>query len=279
MYDNSDGDDSTGRHGDDSAGGHGDSAGTALVTGAAGGIGAAVARLLAERGTRVAAVDRDDARLSTVVEKLTADGLPVEARPADVTSSAEAEAVVEAVERETGPVDQLVNAAGVLRLGEARELSDEDWHATLAVNTSGVFFTSRAVVNRMVPRRRGAIVTVTSNAAGTARTGMAAYAASKAAATAFTKSLGLEVAPHGIRCNIVSPGSTDTPMLRGMNTGGAAATVSVAGSPEAFRTGIPLGKVARPEDIAHAVGFLLSDAAGHVTLHDLTVDGGATLGV
>jgi 2,3-dihydro-2,3-dihydroxybenzoate dehydrogenase len=176
-------------------------------------------------------------------------------------------------------VRHLVNAAGVLRLGQAHTLSDQDWNTTFAVNATGVFHVSRAVVNRMIPRGAGAIVTVASNAAGTARADMAAYAASKAAATAFTKCLGLEVAHRGIRCNVVAPGSTDTPMLRGMHTGDTAARASVAGRPEQFRVGIPLGKVARPEDIARTVAFLLSEDAGHITMHELTVDGGATLGV
>ncbi|MGW6709824.1 2,3-dihydro-2,3-dihydroxybenzoate dehydrogenase [Streptomyces sp. NPDC054956] len=250
----------------------------AVVTGAAGGIGAAVVRLLAEGGITVAAVDLDPGRLYAVVDALVAEGLPVRAHPADVTSSAEAEAVVEAVEREAGPVDYLVNAAGVLLLAEARALSDGDWSSIFAVNTNGVFFMSRAVVNRMIPRRRGAIVTVGSNAASTARASMAGYAASKAAASAFTKCLGLEVARYGIRCNLVAPGSTDTPMLHGMHSGGDAAAASVAGDPAAYRAGIPLGKVASPQDVAHAVRFLLSDEAGHITMHDLTVDGGATLG-
>ncbi|MFZ3468155.1 2,3-dihydro-2,3-dihydroxybenzoate dehydrogenase [Streptomyces sp. 4.24] len=250
----------------------------AVVTGAAGGIGAAVARLLAERGITVAAVDLDPGRLSAVVDELTADGLPVWAHPADVTSSAEAEAVVAEVERAAGPIGYLVNAAGVLLLAESRALTDRDWHSTFAVNTNGVFFMSRSVVNRMIPRRQGAIVTVGSNAASIARGAMAAYAASKAAASAFTKCLGLEVAQYGIRCNLVAPGSTDTPMLHGMHSGGDAAAASVAGDHAAYRVGIPLGKVASPQDVAHAVRFLLSEEAGHITMHDLTVDGGATLG-
>ncbi|MGV9566852.1 2,3-dihydro-2,3-dihydroxybenzoate dehydrogenase [Streptomyces sp. NPDC003480] len=252
---------------------------TALVTGAAGGIGEAVVRTLAERGVRVAAVDRDPARLAESVNRLTARGLRVTAVPADVTSAADVERAVGAVEDTVGPVEQLVNAAGVLRLGEARKLTDQEWADTFAVNTTGVFNVSRAVVNRMVTRDGGAIVTVASNAAGTARTEMAAYAASKAAATAFTKCLGLETARYGIRCNVVAPGSTDTPMLRGMHEDDDAVRTSVAGTPTAFKVGIPLGKVARPEDIAEAVAFLLSDEAGHITLHSLTVDGGATLGV
>ncbi|MDT0447165.1 2,3-dihydro-2,3-dihydroxybenzoate dehydrogenase [Streptomyces johnsoniae] len=252
---------------------------TALVTGAAGGIGAAVARALGERGATVAAVDRDAERLLQTVQKLTADGLNAEAFPADVTGRADVEAVVDTVERRLGPLDFLVNAAGVLRLAEARHLSDQDWETTLAVNATGVFLMSRAVVNRMVPRGRGAIVTVASNAAGTARTDMAAYAASKAAATMFTKCLGLEVAKHGIRCNIVAPGSTDTPMLSSMWHDETGRKGTIEGRPEAYRVGIPLGRLAEPEHIADAVAFLLSDQAAHITMHGLTVDGGATLGV
>ncbi|BDM72073.1 2,3-dihydro-2,3-dihydroxybenzoate dehydrogenase [Streptomyces nigrescens] len=252
----------------------------ALVTGAAGGIGAAVVRSLGERGAAVAAVDRDAERLADVVDKLRADGLQAAAFPADVTSSAEVEAVVDRVEYTLGPLDFLVNAAGVLRLSEARALTDEDWAVTFAVNTTGVFFVSRAVVNRMIGRGGGgALVTVASNAAGTARVEMAAYAASKAAATMFTKCLGLEVAKEGIRCNLVAPGSTETPMLSSMWHDESGPRGTIDGHPDAYRVGIPLGKIARPEDVADAVAFLLSDQAAHITMHDLTVDGGATLGV
>ncbi|MFD7409204.1 2,3-dihydro-2,3-dihydroxybenzoate dehydrogenase [Streptomyces sp. NPDC059866] len=250
----------------------------ALITGAAGGIGAAVARALGERGVTVAAVDRDADGLLRTVQKLTADGVSARAFPADITGRAEVDALVDTVEQQLGPLDFLVNAAGVLHLGEARHLTDQDWDATFAVNATGVFVVSRAVVNRMVPRRRGAIVTVASNAAGTARTQMAAYAASKAAATMFTKCLGLEVAGHGIRCNLVAPGSTDTPMLSSMWRDNSGRRTTIAGRPEEYRVGIPLGKLAMPSDVADAVAFLLSDRAAHITLHSLTVDGGATLG-
>lgn len=250
----------------------------ALVTGAAGGIGAAVARLLAERGTAVAAVDRDADRLDVAVAKLTADSLPVRAFPADVADSAAVDDLVAAVEDQLGPVVQLVNAAGVLRTGPVSELTDQDWRSILDVNVSGVLHVSRAVVNRMVPRAQGAIVTVTSNAAGTPRAEMAAYAASKAAATLLTKSLGLEVAKYGIRCNTVAPGSTDTPMLRSMWQDHEAEQRTLNGSPSDYRVGIPLRRLGRPEDVAEAVAFLLSDQATHITLHDMTVDGGASLG-
>ncbi|MFD4027512.1 2,3-dihydro-2,3-dihydroxybenzoate dehydrogenase [Streptomyces sp. NPDC058576] len=252
---------------------------TAIVTGAAGGIGAEVARVLAGRGIAVAAVDNHAERLAESVEKMIADGLPVTAFPADVTSAPAADGVVERVERELGPVRYLVNAAGVLRLGEVGTYRADDWHTTFAVNATGVFLMSQAAVRRMTPRRRGAIVTVASNAAGTPRTEMAAYAASKAAATMFTKSLGLEVARHNIRCNIVAPGSTDTPMLRSMWTDESGPKATIGGRPDAFRVGIPLGRLASPADVAAAVDFLLSDRAAHISLHELTVDGGAGLGV
>jgi 2,3-dihydro-2,3-dihydroxybenzoate dehydrogenase len=251
----------------------------ALITGAAGGIGAAVAGELCRRGVTVAAVDRDADRLSRTVEKLTADGLSAEAFSVDIASRTQVEAGVAAVEDRLGELDFLVNTAGVLRMGEVRDLTDQDWETTFAVNATGVFLMSRAVADRMVPRRRGSIVTVASNAASTARTRMAAYAASKAAATMFTKCLGLEVARYGIRCNLVAPGSTDTPMLLGMGTGGEAEKTSIIdGIPADYKVGIPLRKLARPSDVADAVVFLLSDRAGHITMQSLTVDGGATLG-
>jgi 2,3-dihydro-2,3-dihydroxybenzoate dehydrogenase len=132
----------------------------------------------------------------------------------------------------------------------------------------------------MTARGRGSIVTVASNAGGIPRTGMAAYAASKAASVMFTKCLGLEVAGQGVRCNTVSPGSTLTDMQRGMWAAGdedASARRVIEGDPAAYRTGIPLGRIADPADIADAVVFLASDRARHITMHDLYVDGGATL--
>jgi 2,3-dihydro-2,3-dihydroxybenzoate dehydrogenase len=249
----------------------------AYVTGAAGGIGSAVSRALGECGVLVAAADRDAERLQLEVKELVNTGLPVTAFPVDVSSSSEVEASVAAVERELGPIDLLVNAAGVLRCGPAVTLSDADWMATFSVNAFGVFHVSRAVVNRMIERRGGAVVTVASNSAAVSRTGMAAYAASKAAVTSFTKCLGLEVAEYGIRCNVVAPGSTDTEMLSTLWNDGDWERASIDGVAESFRVGIPLRKVASPADIADAVLFLLSDRSGHITMHSLTVDGGASL--
>lgn len=250
----------------------------ALVTGAAGGIGSAIARAVAGQGATVAAVDRDGDRLRDVVDALRADGLDVIACPADISRRDAVTRLVDTVERQIGAIEYLVNAAGVLRTGMVRELSPADARETLAVNTEGVLYLSQAVADRMVPRGRGAIVTVASNAADTPRTGMGIYGASKAAAAMITKSLGLEVAEHGVRCNVVAPGSTDTPMLRGMWHDEADQERTVAGNLASYKLGIPVGRVAQPQNIADAVLFLLSDQASHIVLHTLTVDGGATLG-
>jgi len=248
----------------------------AVVTGAAAGIGEAVARGLARRGANVAAVDLDAAGVHTLTGKLAGPGRHA-AYPTDVRDPVGVDAMVERVEADLGPIGLLVNVAGVLRTGPAVAMSDEDWAAVFAVNTFGVFHTCRAVGRRMSARGAGCIVTVASNAAGVPRMDMSAYAASKAAAAHFTRCLALELAPQGIRCNVVAPGSTDTPMLRSMWHDGQGAQSTIDGRPEQYRPGIPLRKLARPDEVADAVLFLASDQASHITMQDLYVDGGAAL--
>ncbi|WP_031064811.1 2,3-dihydro-2,3-dihydroxybenzoate dehydrogenase [Streptomyces sp. NRRL WC-3742] len=247
----------------------------AMVTGAGQGIGAAVARALAAEGAVVAAVDRNGGPLGAVA----AECENVHPYLLDVSDPQAVDEVVKLIERQLGPIDVLVNVAGVLRTAPVVELADEDWAQTFAVNATGVFNTGRAVGRRMAARGRGSIVTVGSNAAGVPRAGMAAYAASKAAATMLTRCLGLELARSGVRCNIVSPGSTDTEMQRALWGADAEASERrvIDGDPAAWRVGIPLGRIAAPADIAEAVVFLASDRARHITMHDLYVDGGATL--
>jgi 2,3-dihydro-2,3-dihydroxybenzoate dehydrogenase len=252
-----------------------------LVTGAASGIGAAVARRLLAQGGRVSATDLDEDGLRQLSGMA---GLPG-AGPAprlwthrlDVRDAAGVERAVAGAESALGPLDGLASVAGVLEMGEVVDLDDAQWAHCFDVNATGVFHVCRAVARRLRERRAGAIVTVSSNAAATPRAGMAAYAASKAAVTQFSRCLGLELAPSGIRVNIVSPGSTDTAMQQAMWARGSSRTAVIQGDPARWRLGIPLDKIAAPEEIADAVLFLLSDRASHITLHDLRVDGGATL--
>jgi 2,3-dihydro-2,3-dihydroxybenzoate dehydrogenase len=250
--------------------------GVAVVSGAGQGIGAAVAEALAEDGFLVAALDVDPVRVDAVTMEHRINGHRMVPFKVDVADRGAVDDVIDAVEHELGPITVLVNVAGILRPSVAVDATDVDWAETFAVNTNGVFYLSRAVARRMVPRKAGSIVTVGSNAAGVPRTGMAAYASSKAAATMFTRCLGLELAGCCIRCNIVSPGSTVTAMQRSLWTADGPQQV-IDGSLESYRVGIPLGRLAEPADIADAVAFLVSDRARHITMQNLYVDGGATL--
>ena len=244
----------------------------AFVTGAAGGIGQALVRQLLAAGCTVVA--SDVAAPAIADAPATGRLLP---HALDVSDGDAVTRLGRQTEAEVGPIALGVNVAGVLSGTLAAETSDAEWRRVFAVNCDGVFHVGRALAQVMQPRGRGAIVTVSSNAVGVPRHAMSAYAASKAAATMFTRCLGLELAPHGIRCNIVAPGSTLTPMQTGMWADERGAERVIAGLPELYKAGIPLRKLATPEDIAQAVMFLLSDQAGHIAMTDLYVDGGATL--
>ncbi|WP_369801832.1 2,3-dihydro-2,3-dihydroxybenzoate dehydrogenase [Nocardia sp. BMG51109] len=242
----------------------------AVVTGAAGGIGSAVAVLLAKNGWAVTGLD-------VRPEPETIPTADVAVSGCNVADPDAVQAAFDRIERDQGPIDLLVNAAGILRIAPAAEVTDADWAATFAVNAAGVMHCCRRAAATMVPRRSGNIVTVGSNAARVPRMNFAAYCAAKAAAVQYTRCLGLELARYGIRCNTVSPGSTDTAMQRALWTDDTGARKTIAGSLEGFRAGIPLGRIAAPEDIADVVLFLASDHARHITMQDIVVDGGAGL--
>jgi 2,3-dihydro-2,3-dihydroxybenzoate dehydrogenase len=259
-----------------------------FVTGAAGGIGRAVVAALLGTGARVFATDADVGALAALAREHSTERLHT--RPLDVRDLASVEGAVSAAEAELGAITGLVCAHGILHAGSALTQTDDAWQLVHDVNAGGVMRVARAVTRGMAARQRGAVVTIGSNAAAVARDGLSAYASSKAAAKHYTLCLGVELAPLGIRCNVVSPGSTDTAMLRGAwddRAGGATSADglegavnrrAIAGTPEAFWPGIPLGRIAQPDWVADAVVFLLSPQARHLALHDLRVDGGATLG-
>ncbi len=249
--------------------------GLTLVTGAASGIGAAVARALLGEGGRVAALDLDEAALHARARELGPDFVPY---PLDVTDEAAVGAAVERIEARHGAILGLVNAAGMLLTGALCDpsLERQRLRRLFEVNFEGCWLIARAVAPRMAERRRGAIVTVASNAASTPRAGLGLYCASKAACAMLTRCLGLELAGAGVRCNVVSPGSTDTPMLEGLLQGTPPRAL-IDGDPRAFRLGIPLGRIASARDVAEVVLFLLSDRARQITMQELRVDGGATL--
>ena len=249
-----------------------------LVTGAASGIGRAVAYAAARRGQPVVLCDRDLAGLRATESHIAASvAAPAWSYPCDAADGDAVRALVVEVERDRGPIAQLALCAGVFAQTSLLDPDASAFQACLGSNTLGVLHFIQHVAAAMVQRGRGgAVVTVASNAASTPRIGMGAYAASKAAAVALTRCAGLELASHRIRCNVVSPGSTDTPMQRALWHDERGAARVIAGDPTQFRLGIPLGRIASADDVAQAVCFLLSDAARHITMQELTVDGGAT---
>lgn len=216
---------------------------TVLVTGAAQGIGSVVAKMFLERGATVIAVDQNEEGLNVLLNQNELNKTRMKTFRLDVSNSAAVEDMVNHIANEIAPIDILINVAGVLRMGPIHSLSDEDWNKTFSVNTTGVFNMSRAVSKNMMLRKSGAIVTVGSNAANTPRMEMAAYAASKAATTMFMKCLGLELAAYNIRCNLVSPGSTETEMQRLLWADENGAKNIIAGSQNTYRLGIPLQKL------------------------------------
>lgn len=219
----------------------------ALITGAAGGIGRAVVESFKEAGYTVTAIDIDDCDLSNT------------------------DAIKEYIST-LEPVDILVNGAGAFRGGKAQDVDEEDWDILFAVNAKAVYTLSRLIGYDMAKRGGGCIITIASNSAVIPRAHMVAYGASKAAASIATRSLGLELGPHGVRCNVVCPGTTRTPMIDGLGSEEAL----IQGNAENFKTGIPLGKIATPEDIAHTVLFLAGPGAGHINCTEIVVDGGAS---
>ncbi|MGL7092991.1 2,3-dihydro-2,3-dihydroxybenzoate dehydrogenase EntA [Salmonella sp. NW1107] len=241
---------------------------TVWVTGAGKGIGYATALAFVDAGARVIGFDRE----------FTQENYPFATEVMDVADAAQVAQVCQRVLQKTPRLDVLVNAAGILRMGATDALSVDDWQQTFAVNVGGAFNLFSQTMAQFRRQQGGAIVTVASDAAHTPRIGMSAYGASKAALKSLALTVGLELAGCGVRCNVVSPGSTDTDMQRTLWVSEDAEQQRIRGFGEQFKLGIPLGKIARPQEIANTILFLASDLASHITLQDIVVDGGSTLG-
>ncbi|HHG9496053.1 TPA: 2,3-dihydro-2,3-dihydroxybenzoate dehydrogenase EntA [Citrobacter farmeri] len=241
---------------------------TAWVTGAGKGIGYATALAFVEAGAQVTGFDREFAL----------QDYPFTTEVMDVADAGQVAEVCQRVLAHSERLDVLVNAAGILRMGATDALSPRDWQQTFAVNVGGAFNLFQQTMAQFRRQQGGAIVTVASDAAHTPRIGMSAYGASKAALKSLALTVGLELAGSGVRCNLVSPGSTDTDMQRTLWVSDDAEQQRIRGFAEQFKLGIPLGKIARPQEIANTILFLASDLASHITLQDIVVDGGSTLG-
>lgn len=236
----------------------------AVVTGASGGIGQAIAVRLAAEGAALAVCGQNEARLAETVRLAGTTGAHVEPFLLDVSKADEVAAKVAEIEKTFGRIDILVNNAGITRDNLIVRMSEADWDVVVSTNLKSVFLFTKAVTRGMMKRRAGAIVNISSIIGLTGNPGQANYAASKAGINAFTKTVARELASRGVRANAIAPGFIETRMTAEIP----------ADMQQKMLEAIPLGRYGRPDDVAEAVLFLASDRASYITGQVISVCGG-----
>jgi NAD(P)-dependent dehydrogenase (short-subunit alcohol dehydrogenase family) len=246
----------------------------AVVTGAGSGIGRAAAALFAREGAAVAVVDLAEAAAKETVAEIAATGGRAMAAVADVSEPDQVRDVFGRILRDLGRVDVLYNNAGVNSSGSVMDATDEDWDRCFAVNAKGTFLCSRAAARPMVAAGRGSIINQGSVAAVVGVPNFASYCASKGAVVALTRSMSVDLAAHGVRVNVICPGTVYTPLMEPMlrARGGGDLEAGLALTVAKY----PIGRLGTPEEIAAVALFLAGDASSFLTGSVITADGGMT---
>ena len=237
-----------------------------VITGAAGGIGEAIAAAFARAGASLALLDRDGEACRAVADRLRTKAGRIEAIACDITDAGSVAKAAAAVEQASGGADVLVNNAGLLRPGAIDRLSVEEWNATLAVNLTGYFLCAQVFGRQMVAKQGGAMVHIASIAAHHPQTFSGSYSPSKAGVTMLSRQIAAEWGRHGLRSNVVSPGMIRTPLSQSL--------YAEPGVEQRRSEMIASRRIGRPEDIADVVLFLTSDRAGYVNGAEIVTDGG-----
>jgi 2-hydroxycyclohexanecarboxyl-CoA dehydrogenase len=241
----------------------------AVVSGGASGIGAAISRRLAQRGDKVAILDRQGDTLKQHLSALQDEGFDIRGYEVDVTDRLAVQEAVGEARKELGPIHIAVTSAGITSYSPFTELSIEQWNRTLAINLTGTFNCVQAAIPDMIEAGWGRVVTISSAAGQAAAPGQADYVASKGAVIALTRALAAEFAGNGITVNTIPPALVDTPMARAAEANG-----TLPASLEDIGAMLPLKRVGTSEDVAAACEFLCSEEAGYITGQQINVNGG-----
>lgn len=251
---------------------------TALVTGAASGMGKACALRYAQAGADVALADINEKNMEPVVRQITDMGRKAKAYRMDVSDAAQVESVIGQAWKDFGAIDAFANAAGIVILGLLRDIGDAIWDKIIDVNLRGTYLTCNAMSKRMMERKSGAIVNFSSIAAKIGESNNVAYCASKGGVSLFTQGLSLEMAPFNITVNAVAPGKIMTELTENACKDRAKTrNITLEQVYEETLATVPFGRWGTPEDVANCVLFLSSPMASYITGQVITVAGGQTL--